>query len=59
MLDASPQVYKALKELLGDVPIKTVTHLVFKERTRSARAVVRTGEFSPYANAILTAGVVF
>ena len=59
MLDASPQVYKALKELLGDVPIETVTHLVFKERTRSARAVVRTGEFSPYANAILTAGVVF
>jgi len=59
MLDASPQVYKALKELLGDVPIETVTHLVFKERTRSARAVVRTGEFTPYANAILTAGVVF
>ena len=59
MLDASPQVYKALKELLGDVPIETVTHLVFKERTRSARAVVRTGEFSPYANAILTAGVAF
>ena len=59
MLDASPQVYKALKELLGDVPIETVTHLAFKERTRSARAVVRTGEFSPYANAILTAGVVF
>ena len=59
MLDASPQVYKALKELLGDVPIETVTHLVFKERTRSARAVIRTGEFSPYANAILTAGVVF
>ena len=59
MLDASPQVYKALKELLGDVPIETVTHLAFKERTRSARAVIRTGEFSPYANAILTAGVVF
>lgn len=59
MLDASPQVYKALKELLGDVPIETVTHLAFKERTRSARAAIRTGEFSPYANAILTAGVVF
>jgi D-ribose pyranase len=59
MLDASPQVYKALKELLGNVPIETVTHLVFKERTRSARAVIRTGEFTPYANAILTAGVVF
>jgi D-ribose pyranase len=32
---------------------------IFKERTRSARAVIRTGEFTPYANVILTAGVVF
>ena len=59
MLDASPQVYEAIKEMLGDVPIETVTHLIFKERTRSARAVIRTGEFTPYANVILTAGVVF
>ena len=59
MLDSSPQVYEAVKEMLGDVPIETVTHLIFKERTRSARAVIRTGEFTPYANVILTAGVVF
>jgi D-ribose pyranase len=59
MLDLSPQVYEAIKEMLGDVPIETVTHLIFKERTRSARAVIRTGEFTPYANIILTAGVVF
>jgi len=59
MLDASSQVYEAVKEMLGDVPIETVTHLIFKEQTRSARAVIRTGEFTPYANVILTAGVVF
>ncbi len=59
MIDASPQVYKALGEILGDVPIETVTHLIFKEQTRSARAVIRTGEFTPYANVILVAGVVF
>ena len=59
MLDSSPQVYEAIKEMLGDVPIETVTHLIFKEQTRSARAVIRTGEFTPYANVILTAGVVF
>ena len=59
MLEASPNVYQALKELLGDVSIETVTHLVFKEKTRSARAVVRTGEFTPYANVILVSGVVF
>ncbi|MCK4473498.1 MAG: D-ribose pyranase [Anaerolineae bacterium] len=59
MLGVSPKVYEAVKELLGDVPIEAVTHLIFKEQTRSARAVVRTGEFTPYANVILVAGVVF
>jgi D-ribose pyranase len=59
MLDASPKVYEAIKEMLGDVPIETVTHTIFKEQTRSARAVIRTGEFTPYANVILAAGVVF
>jgi D-ribose pyranase len=59
MLEASPNVYQAIKELLGDVSIETVTHLVFKEQTRSARAVIRTGEFTPYANVILVSGVVF
>jgi len=59
MLEVNPKVYETVKELLGDVPIETVTHLIFKEQTRSARAVVRTGEFTPYANVILVAGVVF
>jgi D-ribose pyranase len=59
MLKVSPDVYQAVKELLGDVPIETVTHRMFKEQTRSARAVIRTGEFTPYANVILVAGVVF
>ncbi len=59
MLDVSPGIYRGIQDLLGDVPIETVTHLTFKEQTRSARAVVRTGEFTPYANIILVAGVVF
>jgi D-ribose pyranase len=59
MLDVSPGTYDAVVELLGDVPVETVTHPVFKEQARSARAVVRTGEFTPYANVILVAGVVF
>jgi D-ribose pyranase len=59
METASPELYAALRDILGDIPIETVTHLIFKEMTRSARAVVRTGEFTPYANIILIAGVVF
>ena len=59
MLDVSPGMYEAIGDLLGNVPIGIVTHLIFKEQTRSARAVVRTGEFTAYANIILVAGVVF
>ena len=59
MLKTSPGVYEAIGELLGDVPIESVPHSALKERTRSARAVIRTGEFTPYANIILVAGVVF
>ena len=59
MIEASPALYREVKGLMGDVPIETVTHLIFKEMTRSAQAVIRTGEFTPYANVILVAGVVF
>ena len=45
--------------LLPEVPYEFVTHSEFKTRTVDARAVVRTGEFSPYANVILVSGVVF
>ncbi|HXV42921.1 MAG TPA: D-ribose pyranase [Anaerolineae bacterium] len=59
MLAVSPAVYQAVKALLGNTPIDTMPHQTCKEQTRSARAVIRTGEFTPYANIILVAGVVF
>ena len=59
MLEVSPDVYATVKKLLGDIPIEMVTHLIFKEQTRLSRAVIRTGEFTPYANIILVAGVTF
>lgn len=55
----NPQYLTQVQELLPDVPLEFVTHSEFKTRTASARAVVRTGEFAPYANAILVSGVVF
>jgi D-ribose pyranase len=59
MAKVSPQLYEAVKGILGGVPIETVSHEELKDRTHSAKAVVRTGEFTPYANVILVAGVVF
>jgi D-ribose pyranase len=59
MLSESPQVYQQLQKLLAEIPINAVSHNELKQRTGSARAVVRTGEFTPYANVILVSGVVF
>jgi D-ribose pyranase len=59
MLAKSPQIHVAVRELLEKVTLETTAHEAFKERTRSAVAVVRTGEFTPFANIILVAGVVF
>jgi D-ribose pyranase len=55
----SPAMHTALLDALGDIPVEVVSHDSFKAMTADARAVVRTGEFTPYANVILIAGVVF
>ncbi|MFZ3590029.1 D-ribose pyranase [Bacillus sp. DJP31] len=50
---------KESKRLLGDKMIEYVSHEQFKEATKKAKAVIRTGESTPYANVILHAGVNF
>ena len=55
----SQDVFEALQEMLGDIPIETIPHEELKAQTHSARGVIRTGEFTPYSNVILFAGVVF
>jgi D-ribose pyranase len=57
--ERNPQFLAAVQEQIPGVPVEFVSHAEFKTRTGSARAVVRTGEFAPYANVILVAGVVF
>jgi D-ribose pyranase len=41
------------------VQVDFVTHESLKNLTRGARAVIRTGEATPYANVLLYSGVVF
>ncbi|HML37309.1 MAG TPA: D-ribose pyranase [Bacillota bacterium] len=42
-----------------EVAIDYISHEDFKAKTACSKAVVRTGEFTPYANIILVSGVVF
>ncbi len=59
--ERSPEVLDALRERFAGMgfEIEMVPHVEFKQRTHSARAFVRSGEFTPYANVILHAGVAY
>ena len=59
MEEVSPTTYGALLALVGQVDVEAVPHEAFKALTEEATAVIRTGEFTPYANVMLVAGVVF
>lgn len=41
------------------IALERVPHAELQETVRGAKAVVRTGEFTPYSNIVLVAGVVF
>lgn len=57
--DSNPDALRAIETSFPGVPIVSVPHVEFKALTRDTRAVVRTGECSPYANVILRSGVIF
>jgi D-ribose pyranase len=55
----SPAMFEQVVAAFPGQTIEEIAHDELKVLTRRARAVVRTGEFTPYANVILVAGVVF
>lgn len=57
--EVSPAVLEALRQRLPGIEIDLIPHTEFKTRTQQARAFVRSGEFTPYANVILHAGVAY
>ena len=59
MKQISPGILADVQKLISDIPVDLVPHQRFKELTISSRAIIRTGEFTPYANIILVSGVVF
>lgn len=36
-----------------------ISHMALKEMSKNVKFAIRTGEFTPYPNIILTAGVAF
>jgi D-ribose pyranase len=57
--EVSPNMFNEVKKAVGDVKITFITHEELKLHLNECKAVIRTGEQTPYANVILKSGVVF
>ena len=55
----SPAMYQEIAVLVKGIPIEFVSHEEFKKLTKATKAIVRTGECTPYTNIILQSGVNF
>ena len=57
----NPTVLQQIEELLAgqNVEVEFVSHVELKEKTKDCKAVIRTGEITPYANIILQSGCIF
>lgn len=59
MKTASPKTLEAIKKTFPGIEIGFVKHEKLKDLSANTRAIIRTGEFTPYANVIVYSGVVF
>ena len=55
--EVSPSLFDKITELFGeDVPVEIVTHPQIKELSTRVKSVIRTGDFTAFANVILVSG---
>ncbi len=59
LVDRDTPLPAQVQALFPNAGTTLVSHAEFKDLCRQARAVVRTGECTPYANVILCSGVTF
>ncbi|TDL87204.1 D-ribose pyranase [Vibrio vulnificus] len=56
--EKNPEQHQYMKQQFRE-PIEYVSHEDFKRLTSNAKAIIRTGETTPYSNCILQSGVFF
>lgn len=59
--EQNKEVLSQIEELFKDesIEVEFVPHTELKARTKDCKAVIRTGETTPYANVILQSGCIF
>ena len=54
---ANPGYFKEIISVFNDSPeVETIDHKELKELSKSVKAIIRTGDFTAYANVILVSG---
>ena len=56
MTTFSPERVAELGEVLGDITVEVVSHIDLKRLGHDAKAAIRTGDTTPYANLIVVSG---
>lgn len=61
IVDQNPNVLKQIQDYFDgqNVEVEFVSHVELKAKTHECKAVIRTGETTPYANIILQSGCIF
>lgn len=57
--DKNQRLYQYIRSALPEIQGEMMPHAFLKEKSKECRFAIRTGEFSPYPNIILRAGVIF
>jgi D-ribose pyranase len=51
----SPSQFRKISALLN-VPVETMPHTQFKQRSHAVKGIIRTGDFTAYSNVLLVSG---
>jgi D-ribose pyranase len=57
--EKSPGMHEEIVKRFQTIEVEYIPHVEFKQRTKNARGLIRSGEHTPYANVILVGGVVY
>jgi D-ribose pyranase len=59
IVEKNSRLLKFIKDSLPEIDHEMIPHVEFKEFSKNVKFAIRTGEFTPFPNIILRAGVAF
>ncbi|OJF91603.1 D-ribose pyranase [Alkalibacterium sp. 20] len=57
--EKNPEQLKAISQFTGEIAMDWLSHEELKIQSQRVKAIIRTGEATPYSNIILQSGVIF